>query len=178
VDGWFARKARVKEVLPGFDGRRLDDLIDFLNYTCLPLLLIWRARILPEGSEGLLLLPLLASVYGFSQVEAKTADGYFLGFPSYWNIIAFYLFYLSAPAWFNVAVLVFFALMTFVPWCYLYSTQPGKLNYVSNLFAVVWVILLVWILVLPVEQARMVAIASVFFPVFYLGASWWVTWKR
>src|SRR5438876_9517824 len=33
TDGTLARRARVKEVLPGFDGRRLDDLIDFLTYT-------------------------------------------------------------------------------------------------------------------------------------------------
>jgi len=47
TDGWLARRARVKEVLPQFDGRRLDDIIDFQTYTSLPLLLIWRAGILP-----------------------------------------------------------------------------------------------------------------------------------
>src|SRR5262249_38611639 len=36
TDGTLARRVRVKEVLPGFDGRRLDDLIDFLTYTSLP----------------------------------------------------------------------------------------------------------------------------------------------
>src|SRR5437667_7300734 len=51
TDGPLARLARVREVLPGFDGRRLDDLIDFLTYTCLPLLLIWRAELLPPGKE-------------------------------------------------------------------------------------------------------------------------------
>src|ERR687889_185097 len=46
TDGWLARRARVKEFAPSFDGRRLDDLIDFQTYTSLPLLLIWRAEIL------------------------------------------------------------------------------------------------------------------------------------
>src|SRR5262245_42656999 len=32
TDGTLARLVRVKEVLPGFDGRRLDDLIDFQTY--------------------------------------------------------------------------------------------------------------------------------------------------
>src|SRR5262245_27396018 len=67
TDGTLARMVRVKEVLPGFDGRRLDDLIDFLNYTCLPLLLVWRAGLLPRGGEAWLLVPLLASAYGFCQ---------------------------------------------------------------------------------------------------------------
>src|SRR6266705_6255441 len=48
TDGWLARKARVKEVLPGFDGRALDDVIDFHTYTSLPLLLLWRAGIPPD----------------------------------------------------------------------------------------------------------------------------------
>src|SRR5947209_20425543 len=81
TDGTLARRVRVKEVLPGFDGRRLDDLIDFLTYTCLPLLLLWRAgdQVLPTGLGWCLLLPLLASAYGFCQVSAKTDDGFFLG---------------------------------------------------------------------------------------------------
>src|SRR5947207_1644234 len=78
TDGMLARRIRVKEVVPGFDGRRLDDLIDFLDYTCLPLLLIWRADLLPGGQAWWLFVPLLASAYGFCQVTVKTADGYFL----------------------------------------------------------------------------------------------------
>ena len=62
----------------------------------LPLLLIWRAGLLPENCEAVLLLPLLASAYGFCQTSAKTDDGYFLGFPSYWNLVAFYLYIVAA----------------------------------------------------------------------------------
>src|SRR5215475_11814684 len=74
TDGWLARRARVKELLPSFDGSRLDDIIDFQTYTSLPLLFIWRAGILPAGLGWWLLTPLLASVYGFSQSDAKTSD--------------------------------------------------------------------------------------------------------
>ncbi len=178
VDGWMARRARVKETLPGFDGRRLDDLIDFLTYTCLPLLLIWRARLLPDGCEPLLLFPLLASVYGFSQVDAKTSDGYFLGFPSYWNIVAFYLYYLQWPAWLNLAILLLLAVLTFIPWCYLYSTQPGRLNRVTNLLAAIWVVMVVLILSVPPEKANPLVNLSLLFPAYYMAASWWVTVRR
>src|SRR5262245_61320511 len=40
TDGTLARKIRIKEVIPNFDGRKLDDITDFLTYTFLPLLLI------------------------------------------------------------------------------------------------------------------------------------------
>ena len=128
TDGTLARAVKVKDVLPKFDGRRLDDLIDFQTYTALPLLLIWRANLLHGESPAWLLAPLLASVYGFCQTNVKTEDGYFLGFPSYWNIIAFYLYVFEPASWFTLTLLVFFALMTFVPARYLYPTHRGRLN--------------------------------------------------
>src|SRR5918911_145114 len=47
TDGTLARAVRIREAVPSFDGRRLDDIIDFLNYTFLPLLLIRQAGLLP-----------------------------------------------------------------------------------------------------------------------------------
>jgi phosphatidylcholine synthase len=183
TDGTFARWVRVKEVLPGFDGRRLDDLVDFLTYTCLPLLLIWRAPLLPPGCEVVLLLPLLASAYGFCQTSVKTDDGYFLGFPSYWNLVAFYLYVLQPlAAWFSIGLLVLFSLLTFVPSRYLYPTQRGRLNRFTNWLGLSWSLLLVCIIwKMPDESARHLALLSLFFPAWYLSASWIISvqlWRR
>jgi phosphatidylcholine synthase len=178
TDGTLARLVRVKEVLPGFDGRRLDDLIDFLTYVALPLLLIWRAGLLPTGSEAWLLLPLLAGAYGFSQVEAKTDDGYFLGFPSYWNLVAFYLYALQPlPDWLSLGMVIGPALLTFVPSRYLYPSQKGRLNGWTNALAVPWVILLaitLWSLGQD-GQARGLAVVSLYFPIYYLVVSWGIS---
>src|SRR5205085_390690 len=126
VDGTLARRAYVHEVLPEFDGRRLDDIIDFQTYTSLPLLLIWRAGILPAAWTPVLILPLVASAFGFSRVAAKTEDGYFLGFPSYWNIVAFYLYFLTPPAAVSIAGIVTLAVLPFVPASFLSRPNPGK----------------------------------------------------
>jgi phosphatidylcholine synthase len=148
TDGTLARAVRVKEVLPGFDGRRLDDLVDFLNYTFLPLFLVWRAQLLPSGHEYFLVLPLLASAYGFCQVSAKTDDGYFLGFPSYWNLVALYLYVLQPlDPWGSVALIVLFSLLTFVPLRYLYPSNRGRLNQITNLLAGAWTALMIWLLI-------------------------------
>jgi phosphatidylcholine synthase len=182
TDGTFARAVRVKHVLPGFDGRRLDDLIDFLTYTCLPLLLVWRAGLLPPGGDLWLLLPLLASAYGFCQVHAKTPDGYFLGFPSYWNVVAFYLYVLPlSPEW-ALTLLIVLALLTFVPTRYLYPTMHGRLNRWTNILAAGWVVLLAIILWrLPdrrPESAGPLVLASLYFPAYYKVASWAVTYHH
>jgi phosphatidylcholine synthase len=188
TDGALARLVRVKEVLPGFDGRRLDDLIDFQTYTALPLLLLFAAHILPEGQEAWLLLPLVASAYGFCQVSAKTDDGFFLGFPSYWNVIAFYLYVLQPPAPLTILLLAAFSVLTFVPLRYLYPTQKGGLNRLTNVLGGVWCLLLVWVLVrLPEEMTacryadqgtRALALVTLAFPVYYLAASWLISARR
>ena len=178
TDGWLARKARVKDVLPGFDGRALDDVIDFHTYTSLPLFLLWRAGMLPDRLVWLLVLPLLSSAYGFSQVHAKTPDGFFLGFPSYWNIIAFYLYVLHSPARVSATVVVIFAVLTFVPTPYLYATRGGPFSRLINVGSAIWFVLLGVALFGPEEHRRTVAIVSLAYPVMYLALSALVTVKR
>jgi phosphatidylcholine synthase len=179
TDGTLARRVRIKEAVPGFDGRRLDDIIDFLTYTFLPLLLIYRAGILPAGYESFLFLPLVASAYGFCQVQAKTDDGYFLGFPSLWNVVALYLYALPFGSWVSLAIVVVLALLTFVPSRYLYPSLPGKFNRFMSILGVLWTFSLVWIIYqLPDAASQRDPVplwgawASLSYPVLYLGASW------
>jgi phosphatidylcholine synthase len=194
TDGTLARKVRIKEVVPGFDGRRLDDIVDFLTYTFLPLLLIWRVGILPVGQEPWLFLPLLASVYGFCQVQAKTDDGYFLGFPSLWNLVALYLYVLHLlvvpqGAWVSLAVVIVLALLTFVPIRHLYPSQPGFVNRVSMIAGALWAPLVGWLIwKLPggdvprlSESTVQLALLSLVYPIYYLGVSWAISvmyWRK
>jgi len=178
VDGPLARYARVAEILPGFDGRRLDDLIDFLNYTCLPLLLIWRAGLVAGPQACWLLVPLLASIYGFSQVEAKTADGFFLGFPSYWNVVAFYLYFLQLDRRLSLGIILFLAVLTFVPLRYFYPTQPGFWNRLICALAALWGISLIVILMLPAGTRDVWLKVSMMFPIGYLVLSWSLELRR
>ena len=176
TDGWLARKTRVKEVLPHFDGAALDNLIDFHTYTSLPLLLLWRAGILPGVSAWVLLLPLLSSAYGFSQVNAKTDDGFFLGFPSYWNIVAFYLYVFHAPIWVSMVLIATLAVLTFVPTPYLYATRGGPFARLINVGATVWFVLLGLILFGP--EQKTLAVVSLIYPLTYMALSAAVTVRR
>ena len=178
TDGWLARKARVKEVLPGFDGRALDDLIDFHAYTSVPLLLIWRAELLPGSLAWLLLLPLLSSAYGFSQVHAKTPDGFFLGFPSYWNIVSFYVYVLHPHAWVSVALIVTLAVLTFIPTPYIYATRGGPFARLIIIGAALWFLMLGLVLLGFGGDPRTLAIVSLVYPLTYLALSASVTFRR
>jgi phosphatidylcholine synthase len=174
TDGWLARRVGVKEIVPSFNGRRLDDIVDFHTYASLPLFLLWRAGVLPAGYEWALLAPLVASVYGFSQTDAKTPDGYFLGFPSYWNFIAFYLYFLRPPLALTLLALWGFALLTFVPAVYLYPSQKTPYSLLTNILTAIWGVALALIL----TGREWLVPVSLLFPAYYLGLSWWMTIQR
>ena len=192
TDGSLARRLKVKRLLPHFDGAKLDDLIDFLTFTSLPLALVWRAELVPPGLQWVLVVALLASAYGFCQVPAKTSDGFFVGFPSYWNIVAFYLYVLHLPGWAAAALILMFAALTFVPSYYLYPSRGATLSRTTNFLGGVWVVLLIAILLrLPTavppadaeaeRQTLYLAIVSLFYPIYYMGVSWAVSiarWRR
>src|SRR5215210_7006958 len=63
TDGMLARRFRVKETIPWFDGARMDDIVDYLTYVFAPIVLLWTADRLPDGPAGWVLaaLPLLAA---------------------------------------------------------------------------------------------------------------------
>jgi len=172
TDGTLARRVRVTQWTPGFDGRRLDDITDFHTYVSLPLFLIWRVGILPGVQAWWLLAPLLASAYWFCQTEAKTEDGYFLGFPSYWNAIAFYLYFLRPPAVVALGFILLFSLITFVPSRYLYPSHGGPFSRTTILLSALWGALLVLIVTGVFEDTRAMVWASLAFPIYYLAVSW------
>jgi len=125
TDGMLDRRLRVKQTIPWFDGARLDDIVDYLTYAFAPMVLLWTGGYLPEGAGGATLaaLPLLASSYQFCRVDAKTEDHFFLGFPSYWNVVAFYVVVLGLSQLQTGALLVACAVLVFVPVRYIYPSR-------------------------------------------------------
>jgi len=172
TDGTLARALRVKELIPWFDGDRLEDIVDYANYVIVPCLFVLRADLLPPAdSLWLAALPLIASAYGFCQKEAKTVDHFFLGFPSYWNILAFYLYVLKTPLWVNAFAIVVFSLLVFVPIKYIYPSRSPYLRNFTNLFGAVWGTLLLWVIYSLPESRPNVVFASLLFPAYYAALS-------
>jgi phosphatidylcholine synthase len=178
TDGALARRWRVREVLPGFDGRRLDDIIDYQTYTSLPILFMWRAGVVPESYGWWLVVPLLASLYGFSQTEAKTDDHLFLGFPSYWNVVAIYLYWLSPPVWLSLVIILLLSILTFVPSFYLYPSYRGHYSRLTRATCLIWVMLLILIVTGIFSDPGPVILASAAFPALYMILSWSITVRR
>jgi len=177
TDGMLARALQVKERLPNFDGARLDDIIDYVTYAFIPVLLMLRADLLPPRWGVLVgVVVLIASAYGFSQADAKvkTSDYFFTGFPSYWNLVAFYVFLLELPRLVNAVILIVFAVLVFVPIRYVYPSRTVTLRSLTNVLGILWAPLVGWIVWrLPAKDGPWIGISLVF-PVYYLLLSLWL----
>ena len=172
ADGWLARLARVSERLPRISGARLDDLVDYLTYVFVPMLVVWHARLLPPGwALGVVAVVLVASAVGFAREDAKTADHFFTGFPSYWNIVALYLLVGGLPPALNAAVLLLLAGLVFVPVGYVYPTRTPVLRGLTLALGAAWgAAILLMVLELPDPSGRLVWL-SLFYPVYYVVLS-------
>jgi phosphatidylcholine synthase len=126
VDGTLARAVGVRRVLPSIDGRRLDDVVDYFNYVLVPVVFLVAGGYLTNPAWAA--LPVLASAYGFAQDAAKTDDGFFLGFPSYWNVIAMFAWLLQVSAFTCTAFVVLFSVLVFVPFKYVYPSYLRRLK--------------------------------------------------
>lgn len=179
TDGTFARAARVKEVTPWFDGDRLEDIVDYANYVIVPCVFLLRADLLPrQDSLWLAALPLIASAYGFCQKEAKTADHFFLGFPSYWNVVVLYLYVLETPVWLNAFLIVILCVLVFVPIRYVYPSRSPRFRALTNALGAVWGLSIVLMVYWLPEPPRPLMFASLVFPAYYIALSLWLEFRR
>ena len=179
TDGVLARALRVSERLPWFNGAKLDDIVDYLCYVFVPALLVWRAILVPEA-WGLYVTGamLLSSAYGFNRADAKSADHFFTGFPSYWNIVVFYMLLLRLPDTVNGVILLGLAALVFVPIRYVYPSRTPVLRWLTNSLGVIWGVLLGVMLWQYPAVSPPVLWASLVFPVYYFGLSFWLQFVR
>ena len=116
IDGTFARRLRVDELLPRWSGDVLDFVVDFTTYVFVPAYAIAEGAVLPASVA--LALGLIVTVTGalyFADRRMKTADSYFRGFPALWNVVAFYLFLLKPAPWLGAFAVIVLAAATFAP---------------------------------------------------------------
>ncbi len=172
VDGTLARAARVTEHTPEINGRRLDDIVDYLNFVIVPVFFLWGAGSVTHAIW--LIGPILASAYGFSREDAKTEDNFFLGFPSYWNILAIYLWLLSVSPLGGTIWVVALSIAVFVPMKYLYPSkvEPMSLRFWLGVGALVWTGALIACVRWPEATAPLFVVeVSLIYPAWYMWLS-------
>jgi phosphatidylcholine synthase len=183
IDGMFARAVNIKAAVPEIDGELLDNIVDFFNYTLVPCFFLLVTNLLPENWRVLCVMAItFSSAYQFTQVDAKTHDHFFKGFPSYWNIAVFYLYFWQMSTVTNMAILMLLAVLSFVPIKYVY---PSRLDYLTNneylrlgmvIITAIWGAATSGLLWLYPETNHFLVAISIGYMFFYIGISLYRTW--
>jgi phosphatidylcholine synthase len=179
VDGHLARWADTKKYAASVDGALMDNIIDYLTYVVVPALFFYISDVLPPG-WGLLgaCAILLASAYQFSQTSAKTEDHFFTGFPSYWNIVMFYMLVWGLNPWANLAVLLVLVILVFVPIKYVYPTRTSGFFWLTNALILLMTLAGVYGFYVYPDVPPWVVWVSFGVAVYYVAISLWMQWKE
>lgn len=146
IDGTLARKARVTEYTPNFDGASLDLVIDFFTYVAVPALMVYWFNMVPvpfwfDPSTWSLMagaLIMAVSCYTFANVGMKSSDYYFVGFPAIWNVVVLY-FYLFNTGWqVNLCTVLILSVLTFVPIKFVHPLRVTHWRSFTIPMTVVW----------------------------------------
>jgi phosphatidylcholine synthase len=179
TDGVLARRKEVASRLPWFNGAKLDDMVDYVTYVFVPAFFAWHALLVPERAAILVAAAmLLSSAYGFNKDDAKTADHFFTGFPSYWNIAVFYLYIAGWAAEVNLLILLGLSVLVFVPIRYLYPSRSPVLRRLTVGLGALWGVLVMAMLWQMPNVSRRVFWLSLVFPVYYVLLSFVLDLRR
>jgi phosphatidylcholine synthase len=172
LDGTLARRFQVKGLIPDFDGALLDNIVDYFTYAIIPALFIYEAGLLPEqwalfGASVIV----LTSGFQFCQADAKTDDHYFKGFPSYWNVLIYYMILLGSNPIGNLATILICGILVFVPIKFIYPSRTLAFQRLTLALGVIWgIIQLVMLFTYPHHSLPLLW-GSFYFPVYYVGIS-------
>lgn len=182
VDGPLARRWHVKTVASTISGRTVDDLLDYLTFAFIPLMLVWRMQWLPAEFGWTVSLAMGASLLGFAHAGAKReAEGFFRGFPSYWNIFAFYAGLISTLSsdWVTLVLMLVLTVATVSPIWLLYpnlTPYPFRPWILGG--AAVWAVILLIMIPFYPSIPLWWTLVSLIYPLVYTLLSFWLSWRR
>jgi phosphatidylcholine synthase len=175
IDGPAARLFGVREVIPRVDGATLDNVVDYFTYVVVPAVFMWQFELLPGSLAVLGAAYILAtSLYTFANLDLKTSDNYFVGFPAVWNIVAFYMFVLETPPLANLIATVVLGVLTFTPLKFVHPLRVRELRIPTFIATAAWALSSLW-LVVQIPKAAPWALAVWIASSVYLG---WISLRR
>ncbi len=146
IDGSLARKARVTEFTPNFDGATLDNVIDYFTYVAVPALMIYWFNMVPvpygfETETWSLICAVIVmstSLYTFANVGMKSFDYYFVGFPAIWNVVVLYFYLLNSGWLVNLVSVLALAILTFIPVKFVHPLRVTHWREITIPMTVLW----------------------------------------
>src|SRR5271155_429756 len=170
IDGTFARRLRVAELLPRWSGDVLDLVVDILNYVFVPAYAIAASGLLSDQAAiplGIVIV-VTGSLY-FADRLMKTSDYYFRGFPALWNVAAFYLFLLRPAPWLGAAAVAALAALTFAPFHFVHPVRIPHWRAMTMAALAAWALLAVLAVAQELAPGPWVVSALCVLAIYFIG---------
>ena len=124
---------------------------------------------------------LVASALAFSNTESKdTEDGFFLGFPSYWNVFAFYVVVLATAGseWLVLLLMLAFSALSVMPVRFVYPNRFDGMRWFFFGGGIVWIASILFAALQYPDTPRLFVQVSLVYPALYFGLSVWLDRNR
>jgi phosphatidylcholine synthase len=172
IDGPLARRHRVRERLPKWDGAALDFVIDYTSYVFAPAIIVAQALGLPAGIGPIagIVVAVSGALY-FADTRMKQPDNSFRGFPAVWNMVAFGLYAFLPPWPVTVVIIVALAIMTFLPINFVHPVRVVKWRAATLTILAVWFVTCAWMIWTDFQTPLLVKILLAAASAYLLGVA-------
>ncbi|MGQ4003266.1 phosphatidylcholine synthase [Francisellaceae bacterium CB52] len=128
IDGSLARLVDIKKLAP-LDGALLDNIIDFTTYSIVPCIWVYVSSVVStDWLIPIIIMITISSSYQFCQMNAKTDDHFFVGFPSYWNVIIIFMLCFQSSQEANQITIIILTIFSFIPIKYIYLSRTEHIS--------------------------------------------------
>ncbi len=159
IDGPLARRFRVRERLPKWDGAALDNVIDYTTYVFVPAIIVAQGLGLPApmGTVSGIIVAASGALY-YGDTRMKQPDNSFRGFPVVWNMVVFGLYAFLPPWPVTVAVVIALAVMTFLPINFVHPVRVVKWRTATLAILALWFLACAWLIWTDFQASLLVKI--------------------
>ena len=145
IDGPLARRYRVKDNWPIYDGVVMDLMIDYITYIFIPAFALFKSGLLPGWTGWVCIIAIVyGSIIYMADTRMKTVDNSFAGFPACWNMVVLVLFALKPSYWVILGVVIPLTVAMFLPIKFVHPVRTERWRAVSLPMAAGWVICAGW----------------------------------
>ena len=145
IDGPLARRYRVKDNWPTYDGVVMDLMIDYITYIFIPAFALFKSGLLPGWTGWVCIIAIVyGSIIYMADTRMKTVDNSFAGFPACWNMVVLVLFALKPSYWVILGVVIPLTVAMFLPIKFIHPVRTERWRAVSLPMAGAWVVCACW----------------------------------
>ena len=145
IDGPRARRYRVKDNWPTYDGVAMDLMVDYITWIFIPAFALFKSGLLPGWTGWVCTIAIVfGSILYMADTRMKTKDNSFAGFPACWNMLVLVLFALKPSYWVILALVIALTVAMFLPVKFIHPVRTERWRALSLPMMGAWVVFALW----------------------------------